>query len=289
MVIMKYMWASFMIHMCLSVRLASRVLYDGGNFKGWQDQGDGLRTVQRLIGDTISLRTNRKVTVTGAGRTDLGVHAKGQALHFDLETLPEILGDFEYSINRMLPDDVKLFNLSLAPPGTPDQVMDDEPWHATKSAIAKIYSYTFCTNKFVEPLRRRYCTHIYHPMDMNRFEECLQLFVGKHNFSAFTNNLERTSHAFEEKNKVFSTERTIFSAQSHDLGKGYYRVDFHLDSALYKMVRNIMASSFAVASGRLCRDRVESLLAMGGSRSSLVVMPAPPEGLCLDHVFYHHY
>jgi hypothetical protein len=127
------------------IRYVSRVMYDGSSFKGWQEQRSSMtiRTVQAIIGKQLSSRFNTPIRVTGASRTDLGVHARGQALHFDLPKPCDDLKYLEFTLNRMLPDDVRLFNIADVPLGTLLQVQQGEPWHSTKSAIGKLYVYRY--------------------------------------------------------------------------------------------------------------------------------------------------
>lgn len=220
-------------------RYVARAMYDGTGFKGWQTQDDGrkVRTVQEMIGRQLSTRFNTKISVTGASRTDLGVHARGQALHFDLPQPCDDLRYLEFAMNRMLPDDVRVFNISAAPAGTVNQTRDDDLWHATKSATAKLYVYRFCTNEYVDPIRKRYCSHVYQPTDIALMEKCLAAFVGTYDFQGFANKVACLTRLHEEKNKEFTTIRTINSIRLvSDGDPGYYRIEFNLKSALYRMV-----------------------------------------------------
>ena len=169
-------------------RYVARVMYDGTSFRGWQDQaieksreGTKIRTVQGVLTKQLSSRFDKKVTCTGASRTDLGVHSRGQAIHFDVwnQAVCEDLRHLEYCLNRMLPDDVRIFNISSIPLGKTEQVQIGEPFHATKSSTGKLYVYRFCTNEFVDPMLRRYCTHVYVPTDMELLDKCLQVFPGR--------------------------------------------------------------------------------------------------------------
>ena len=226
-------------------RYAARAMYDGTGFKGWQTQDTDkvVRTVQEMIGKQLCTRYDTKITVTGASRTDLGVHARGQALHFDLPKACEDLKYLEFQMNRMLPDDVRVFNISEAPRGTEHQVRDGEKWHATKSATAKLYIYRFCTNAYVDPMRKRYCTHVYQHTDMVLLEKCLNTFVGTHDFQGFANKVARLTRVHEELDKEFCTIRTVNSIKLIDDGEpGYYRIEFNLKSALYRMVRSVVSS-----------------------------------------------
>ena len=168
-------------------RFACRIMYDGTSFRGWQMQGPRQRTVQGVISDKLSQRFNVDMKITGAGRTDQGVHARGQAGHFDV---PHDKADFdpenlEYVMNRLLPDDVVLYNIT--------KILPSMDFHATGTAQGKLYSYRFCTNRFVDPTKRRYYSHFYTPFDMNIFHICLKSFVGTHDFRAFANRMEHTA------------------------------------------------------------------------------------------------
>ena len=227
-------------------RYVARAMYDGTGFKGWQNQDDERkqRTVQEMINRKLTTRFKTKVTVTGASRTDLGVHARGQALHFDLPEPCDNLELLQFSMNRMLPDDVRVFNVSAVPPGTKQQVLTNDLWHATKSATAKLYVYRFCTNRYVDPIRKRYCTHVYQPTDMVLLEKCLKVFVGTYDFQGFANKVASLTRIHEEQNKEFSTIRTVNSVQLVEDGEpGYYRIEFNLKSALYRMVSIIFCSN----------------------------------------------
>jgi tRNA pseudouridine38-40 synthase len=221
------------------IRYASRVMYDGTAFRGWQEQEPSLkiRTVQAMVGKQLSARFNTPIRVTGASRTDLGVHARGQAVHFDLPQPCDDLKFLEFTLNRMLPNDVRVYNIAPVPLGTANQTEHSEPWHATKSAVGKLYVYRFCTNTYVDPIRRRYCTHIYQPTDMDLFEKSLQVFVGTHDFQAFANKVERLTREHEENDSEFNTVKTVNSIKLvKEDDNGYYSIEFNLQSALYRMV-----------------------------------------------------
>jgi tRNA pseudouridine38-40 synthase len=190
----------------------------------------------------------------------------------------------------MLPDDVRLFNLTIAPPGNPAQQLMGEPFHAIKSATAKLYIYRFTTNPFVEPMLRNYVAHVYLPTDLRTFEECLALFVGTHDFKAFGNRVEQSLKAFDEKLYVdYTTIRTINSIRLVEEGRGLYRVEFHIKSAIYKMIRNIVGTSLHVAAGHMSISALRRLLEDAPPRTSNVALPAPPQGLTLEHVYYNHF
>jgi tRNA U38,U39,U40 pseudouridine synthase TruA len=194
----------------------------------------------------------------------------------------------------------------------------------------------------MDPSRRLYCAHVFYPIDLTLFEACLSEFVGTHDFKAFGNRIERSLCEFEEKEVEFSTVRTIHSIKllkddcsgcPSDTGSasagsdidsardsnGYYKVEFILESAIYRMVRNIVGSCLHVAAGSaalgyslgpsekkrvgagvgvgedsfggrgLRREDLVMLLKEAPFRAKNPAMSAPPHGLNLEHVFYDHY
>lgn len=237
--------------------------------------------------------------VTGASRTDQGVHARGQAIHFDLPldisaTYQDQfnLDKLEYSLNRIFPDDIRIYNITLAPLGNADQVRDGDLWHATKSALRKIYTYRFCTNQFVDPMRRRYCAHVYREFNEELFKKCLPIFIGTHDFAAYTNRVEHSTMEFKEKGFDFCTTKTINNIEFYNEGNGYYRVEVDVESALYRMIRNIMGASLMVAAEHepaMTLDTLQYLLRESPDRKLNKAGSAPAEGLTLEKVFYDHY
>ena len=300
----------------LTHRFVARVSYDGTNFRGWQQQSDSsLRTVQGVVSATISKRFQSSVRITGASRTDAGVHARGQAIHFDLNVCDIDCRRLEYTLNRMLPDDVKLYNISIAP------TRELERFHATSSALSKIYTYHICTNSFVEPILRNYCTHLYMPLNMPLLEKALWEFVGTHDFISFGNQIEHTfkSHhrrAIKKNSLVtddvfldreshqeslagdapdapfYTTTRTIYDIRLQPSvvhGEGYYRIDFHIQSALYQMIRNILGTAVLVAAGRMSLSQLRDLVRTAPGRRHNPAKALAPHGLTLEHVFYEDF
>ena len=264
-------------------RFACRIMYDGTAFRGWQQQEPKMRTVQGIINQRLTQRFDTNMKVTGAGRTDQGVHARGQAGHFDVpySKANEIIQNpshLEFVLNRLLPDDIRIYNI---------QPMKE--FHATSFANGKLYVYRFCVNKFVDPLRKRYCAHVYNKIDMQIFHDCLQMFIGTHDFKAFANRIAHTNKDLLPFGHSVDTIRTVQSIDVIDEGGGYYRVEFRLKSALYRMVRNIMGASLAVAAGHLPLSKVETLLKEATDRDDLKARSAPPEGLTLEYVYYTNY
>jgi len=120
--------------------------------------------------------------------------------------------------------------------------------------------------------------------------------IGLHDFKAFADRVEHTTKEYEDKGKSFNTTRFIHSIKLNEEDgeeRGYYRIDIHLESAMYKMVRNMVGTAMYIANGGMDRDQLVKLLALendlGLTRNDNKAKSAPPEGLCLEHVYYDHY
>lgn len=336
------------------VRLVGRCMYDGSRFLGWQSQGNKkLSTIQDHLNFVLRRRFNiDTLHVTGTSRTDAGVHARGQAFHFDLpstlcgstttspDDLKRLTGTstprdggldlefLEYSLNRMLPMDLKVYNISYAPLVRPERHEDGQliyktlapahkiwiereeakneegtiysDFHAIASAKGKLYKYRFCINKFVDPTRSRYVSHFYLPLDMDTFRQALSLFEGTHDMAAFANQVPKSKIAFEGNDMTFNTVKTIHSISlEEEQEQGYYCVNFELESALYKMVRNIVGACKMAAEGgggnaRIKMDvpYISKLLRQDGpplTRADNLALSAPAEGLTLESVYFDHF
>lgn len=324
------------------VRIRTRVAYDGSGFCGFQLQRRGRsteqgpynkktstqscpqrlhdrhdqqsdRTVQGTLEEVLSRRFQRVIAILGAGRTDAGVHAKGQAVHFDLtqdEAHHLDLGELETSLNRMLPTDVRVWNVQKAPPPVEKLVRDDgedndggeehsrrltlHAWNALLDSTGKLYTYRFCLGDAMDPLLRhdRWQLEWGRDVDPDRLAHVLKQYEGQHDFVCFSGALERN----ERKTGV--TKSTIRAVQFARLVRddhggadmGLYRIDIRLDGALYKMVRNMVGTAVDVARGWLDEDTFLDLLHrpadLKWSRKNNPCKPAPPNGLTLERVYY---
>lgn len=300
------------------VRFRSRVAYDGTNFLGFQVQGEesvGQRSVQGALEDAFSQHFKRPVRVVGAGRTDAGVHSRGQAIHFDLyenETSSEVVNSLcsncterceNYSsdhirtpclqsiINQMLPSDVRVWNLQKAPSRQEELVNRQKSvveWNAMMKCTSKLYSYRLCIGSFMDPIDRhgRWQLDWGHEVNPSDLRKALKLCEGTHDFRCFAGALEQNER---KSGKRMGTVRTIHSVELiEERQPDLYRIDLYLDGALYKMVRNIVGTSLDVCRGKLSEQDFEELLNPSDdfSRRDNPCKPAPPQGLCLEHVFY---
>ncbi len=310
------------------LRYRARVAYDGSSFKGWQVQAKG-RTVQGEIESTLSKRFNRIVKIVGAGRTDSGVHARGQAFHFDV--YPEEIrvdkkqkksieekGDgnndnddnndkfcqiLQTSLNSMLPEDIRVWNLSKCPPPVIfTKTFDDgrsEPstrankWHVIYNSKQKLYVYRISIGPHAittNPLERYTRVHVGGNIDINYLRKVLKHYEGTHDFRAFAGAIEANQRkdGIEHKNTV----RTVYNVTIVDEGEGRYRIEFLLQGALYKMVRNMVGTALDVCKGSVDEEYMLQMLHHSCDddgvrqyvRKDNKCKPAPPEGLELARV-----
>ncbi|CAM9413607.1 unnamed protein product [Scytosiphon promiscuus] len=274
-------------------RFVSRVMYDGTNYKGFQLQTNGLPTVQGVLEKALSTRFQTYVPIVAAGRTDTGVHSIGQAIHFDLPNANEDLAQLTYSMNQMIPEDVRVWNMSVAPPPSPSQVDKGWPWSSMLNARSKRYSYRLFVGQVPNPLDRLYRAHASQaagsPIDVERLYRTMPKFVGEHDFAGFSNEVDKRANLKREDGLGdFNTRRTVYSAEIIDEGGGNIRLEFHLDGALYRMVRNMVGTLLAVAAGRLEPDIVDEIFRTG-MRDSCLIYAAPAHGLTLETVTYDGY
>jgi tRNA pseudouridine38-40 synthase len=273
-------------------RYNARVMYDGTRYRGWQ-QNLEVKTVQNTISDSISQRLSVPIRTVGASRTDCGVHARGQAIHFDIPSQLEFnLDSFQHQMNKMLPHDIRMYNVSAAPTQHfigQDGIMKTGRWHATASARKKHYSYTFTLSKIQDPIRRSFVTSVGEPLDLNTLRRALKVFEGKHDFSAFTNVARSHKQLNEKPISPWKTIDEIVLNEPNEYGE--FRIDMFLHSALYKMLRNIVWSAMTVsfANSKYSTDDITTLLSGGKTRVDNWSLTAPAHGLCLEHVYYDDY
>lgn len=283
---------------CKGIRFRARVLYDGEDFSGMQIQPHGHSVANVL---EIALRQRMgcsSIRVCAASRTDTGVHARGQAIHFDLPSpahanamaearrpnqhrqlpAPE---ELERSLNALLPPSVRVAEVELAPE------VDDigRPWHARLSAAGKLYSYYLCVDRLLDPLARRQRLHVPRPLNYEAMRRALPYLNGLVDCAALANRRAgESSPLTSPPSMTMRVIRAIDVVEEAHLSDGYVRIDFHLKSALYKMVRNLVGLLLSVGMGQIAPDEIPGLLA-ARDRSRLPP-PAPAHGLTLECVYY---
>lgn len=290
-----------------TVRYRCRVAYNGGGLRGFQVQQAGSRTVQGELEGVLNRRFQRHVRVVGAGRTDAGVHARGQAIHFDLYTeeaqkleLASELDKLERAMNSLLTNDVRVWNLSKAPPPATEFVngkMTMHSWNAMRKCHSKLYVYRFSTNEAMEPRLRHNRWQLDNlggddqELDTEFLAKILDCYQGTHDFVCFAGAIEQTR---KKTGRIMSTIRTVYNVTLvEEDDDGNYRVEIFLKGALYKMVRNMVGTAIAVCRGRVSEQEFQAWMnPQQGMKLKLTrddnrCKPAPPQGLTLERVFYN--
>lgn len=246
------------------------VEYDGTNYAGWQVQVD-RPTVQGTLENSIAQVTQQLVRVTGAGRTDAGVHATGQVIRFDV-VWRHTLADLQRAINARLPCDVALRELQVAAPS----------FHPRYSACSRVYRYTVWSAVTRSPLRARFAHYVRQPLDLTQMNAAAQHLLGWHDFATFGVDPEMGPAAGNTQRQVL---RAVWQMEPDGAGTGYlYRFDIEANAFLRTMVRTIVAALLEVGSGRRTVEQFVTLLSAAQRR--LAPPPAPACGLCLVEVMY---
>lgn len=244
------------------MRYLCKVSYDGTSYCGWQKQLKLHNSIQECIEERLKRILNSKIVIYGAGRTDKGVHAFAQYFHFDSERSIENLGKFVYSLNRLLPDDIKI--LSIA------SVSDD--FHARFQAKEKKYLYKINTNP-KNPFSIRYEYQLMRGLDINKMTEASNIFVGKHNFMNFT------SKTTDSKEYI----RNIYTISITDQ-EGLISIVLVGDGFMRYMVRMIVGALIQVGLKKVSIDELKSLFVF--TPRKIVKYKAPANGLYLLDIVY---
>jgi tRNA pseudouridine38-40 synthase len=242
--------------------------YDGTDFHGWQVQ-PGMRTVQGVLAEACERILRHPVKPDGAGRTDAGVHARGQVASLTTpSTVPiEKLGR---AITSHLPDDVAVVAAEEAPAG----------FHARFSAKAKWYRYRILDGRRRDPFERRTAWEVDATLDVDRIREAARGLLGTHDFRSFARTDARYTQA-EGGPEV--TVRTLHGIDALRQGP-IMTLDVRGDGFLYNMVRAIAGTLVEVGRGRRPQDfPSRALLAHHRSAAGPT---APPQGLFLMEVVY---
>ncbi len=244
-------------------RLRAVIEYDGTDFAGWQAQAEERgRTVQVVLEQAILRITGEAVRVVGAGRTDAGVHAIGQAAHFDTGWARPV-AVLRRALAAVLPADVVVTGLAEAPLG----------FHARYSARERTYVYTIFNRPIRAPLLARTSWHVEMPLDVAAMAAAAAPLVGHHDFRAFGQPMRVGAST------VRRVTRLAVEAQGECIV-----VTVAADAFLRHMVRRMVFALTEVGRGRLTAEDVAVILASTDPQRLHGL--APPQGLCLVGVTY---
>ncbi|MBP3966697.1 tRNA pseudouridine(38-40) synthase TruA [Paenibacillus lignilyticus] len=213
------------------------VSYVGTHYHGFQTQPIG-NTVQDVLVQAIHVLTGEKVNIVASGRTDAGVHARGQVFNF-ITSSPIPIGRWALALNSRLPGDIAILKA--------DEVPLD--FHSSYSAKRKTYRYSIDTNKFADVFERDYRFHYPMPLRLSEMREALSKVVGKHDFTSFAS----------QRSTKRSHVRTILEARIEQ-GEGKLDLFVTGDGFLYNMVRIIVGTLLWVGEGKLSVSDFERIL-----------------------------
>ncbi len=240
------------------MRYFFRVEYDGTRYNGWQSQ-ENAPSIQDALNAAFGTVVRYPCVVTGAGRTDAGVHAAAQGAHVDIDADIN-LARCERSVNAVLDDDICVYGMQRVAPD----------FHARYSAQARRYNYSMVSRK--KPLLYKKVWMVFYEVDWDRVRANIPMLVGTHDFSAFC------AAGTSTENKV-CTVRSASLSEEADL-----RVfSITADRFIYKMVRSIVGTLIDIGRGRLATTMGEII---AGKDKEAAGETAPACGLVLDYVEY---
>jgi tRNA pseudouridine38-40 synthase len=246
------------------VRIRLDVAYDGTGFHGWAAQ-PGLRTVQGELSSALAMVLRvPDVELTCAGRTDSGVHARGQVVHTDLDALPEGPERLARRLNGVLADDVRVHRAVVAPEG----------FDARFSAVWRRYAYRVADRpELVDPLRRGHVLAWPRPVDAALMNAAALALVGEHDFASFCKRREGATTIRTLRDLVWSREPD-----------GLLVAHVRADAFCHSMVRSLVGCLLVIGEGR--RDLSWAAEVLAAERRDSAVAVAPAHGLTLEEVGY---
>jgi tRNA pseudouridine38-40 synthase len=242
--------------------------YDGTDFHGWQVQDAGQRTVQGELVRVLTLLEGSAVVVHGSGRTDAGVHAEGQVASVQLER--EFTPDkLRAALNGNLPRDVRVIETAT--------VSDD--FHARYSARGKTYLYRIFNAPVMSPFWTRYALHEARRLSVERMRESARLFLGEHDWTAFS------AAQTDAQTRVRNVTALEVTERWDERGRGQL-IEFRAsaDGFLRYMVRSIAGTLISIGRGEMEEELITR--AINTRDRSIVAATAPPHGLTLLSVDY---
>ena len=237
------------------------ICYDGTRYRGWQRLSGESNTIQGKIETALSRILGEPIEISGSGRTDAGVHARGQVANFHCESsMPaaEILAQ----LRKYLPEDIGILSCKDC----------SDRFHARLNAKEKTYQYRIWNSDVPCVFERRFVTVLPEKLDLQAMQDATWHFLGEHDFSAFCGNPK-----FKK-----STVRYIRSLEIDRVGEEI-RITVTGNGFLHNMVRIIVGTLIEVGRGERSAENIPELF--GGKRAEAGFL-VPPQGLCLMEVYY---
>ena len=238
------------------------IQYEGTRYQGWQRQEASENTIQGRLERLLGQMCQETIELSGSGRTDAGVHAKGQVANFRTNsrmTEEEML----HYINSYLPQDIAVLEVKEA----------SERFHSRLNAVGKCYHYQVWNSEIPNVFLRRTALEVTDPLDVEAMRKAASYLLGEHDFQAFTS---------ARKSKK-STVRRIDNIEIQQEGE-LLTFSFQGNGFLYHMVRILMGTLLEVGEGKRTPQSVLDILKSGKRENAGALVPA--KGLCLEAVYY---
>ncbi len=235
--------------------------YDGSRYRGWQRLGDSDMTVQGKLEAALSRLFGVAVEISGSGRTDAGVHARGQTASFTTvrDLPPEAL---LHDLRRCLPEDIGVLSIDYAPPR----------FHARYSALEKTYCYRVWNSEAPCVFDRRFVYVFPDPLDLDRMRQAAERLLGEHDFRGFSAGRTKKS-----------TVRTLSRLCVDRVGEEV-RFTLTADGFLQQMVRILVGTLLEIGRGERAAESIDEVFRTGVRAGAGFTVPA--KGLCLTEVRY---
>ena len=259
----------------MTTRLRLTISYDGAGFRGFAVQ-PGQPTVAGALADAIGVVVGHGVELVCAGRTDAGVHARGQVVHVDVREDVD-LARLLRSVNTLLKPAVVVRSAEVAPPG----------FDARRSARARRYRYLILEDQTADPLLAPVSWHVPGPLDLRAMASAADALLGEHDFRAFCRRVPGSEAGSPIRRHVLDARFAEIPLRPGEVGPDarLLRFDIEAMSFCHQMVRSVVGTLVEVGRGRRRASDVNWLL-QSGDRSRVGGVIAPPQGLCLVGVDY---
>ena len=246
--------------------------YDGTDFYGFQRQPNDVPTIQQTLELALEKLFQKKTPlISASSRTDAGVHAEDQVVHFKTSN-PLPLFRMTRAINHFLPAAISVTKSEEVP----------ENFHARFQPVSKIYEYRIWNHSSRPAISRNFVHHEPAPLKITAMKKAAKHFLGKHDFRAFTSVERAIKGRNVERNKI-SFVRTLMKCEIKRKG-AMVVLRVQADGFLYHMVRNLAGTLVAVGKGKLAAEHVPCILKSGDRRLAAATLPAC--GLTLKKVIY---
>ena len=246
------------------VRVRLLVAYDGRRFKGFAPNRQ-VRTVAGVLTEALEKWLGHSVVLTCAGRTDSGVHAWGQVVHFDTSATDVDCVALQRSLVKMLAPEVVVREAGVV----------DASFDARRTAIGRRYRYTVLNRPVPDPFLAGLAWHVEEPLDVRSMQLGCDPLIGEHDFSSFCRR---------PPVEGASMTRRVRWAEWQELGDGLLRFDIEASAFCHQMVRSLVGTLVAVGRGKKRAGDMAWILRSGDRQ--LAGQPAPPDGLVLWEVLY---